>query len=93
MKDVITVKDLAGNSHAVLAAYEIDSFRTLVIREWKAGKEWVVHTFNTSDGGFHHGHYCDSLTRATEVFNAKVTERRAAFRAYWAAVDAMPKAS
>jgi hypothetical protein len=42
-----------------------------VIREWASKHTpFVVHTFNESDGGFHHGHYCATLDRAFEVFNA-----------------------
>lgn len=71
MKNQITVTDSRGSSHPVLAAKRIDSFRVLVVREWKAGREWVVHTFNEQDGGFHHGHYVESMERAMEVFDAK----------------------
>ncbi len=71
MKDKITVTDSRGNSHPVLAAKRLDSFRVLCVREWKPGREWVVHTFNEQDGGFHNGHYCDTEARAMEVFNAR----------------------
>jgi hypothetical protein len=65
----ITVTDRAGNSHAVLSAHRIDSYRVRVLREWHSSlAPYVVHTFNEMDGGFHHGHYCASLDRALEVF-------------------------
>lgn len=68
----VTVTDRAGNSHAVLAAKRKDSFRVTVLREWHSAQTpFVVHTFNESDGGFHHGHYCATLARAQEVFDAK----------------------
>lgn len=66
----ITVTDRAGNSHEVIAAKRLDSYRVRVIREWKGGREFVVHTFNEGDGGFHHGHYCETLERAQGIFNA-----------------------
>ncbi len=66
----ITVTDRAGNAHSVLAARRIDSFRVRVLREWKDGREFVVHMFNEADGGFHFGHYCATLERAQEIFNA-----------------------
>ena len=67
----ITVTDHAGNSHPVIAARRIDHFRVRVLRPWRDGREFVVHTFNEQDGGFHHGHYCDTLEAATEVFNGQ----------------------
>ena len=67
----VQVIDRQGHTHSVLAAKRIDSFRVLVVREWKVGREWVVHTFNEQDGGFHNGHYCDSLSHAMEVFDSK----------------------
>ena len=66
----LTVCAPNGLRHEVIAAKRIDSFHVLVVREWKPGKEWVVHTFSEQDGGFHNGHYCESLTRAMEVFDA-----------------------
>ena len=69
----LSVTDANGVSHVVLAAKRIDSFRVLVIRDWSLRTdraEYVVHTFNEQDGGFHNGHYCDTLARAFEVFNA-----------------------
>ena len=70
--NTITVTDNAGHSHPVIAAKRIDSFRVLVVRDWVSSyNPYVVHTFNEQDGGFHHGHYCDSLERAMEVFDAK----------------------
>lgn len=66
-----SVTDRSGNSHRVIAAQRKDAFRVLVIRAWhSASTPFVVHTFNESDGGFHHGHYCNTLERATEIFNA-----------------------
>jgi hypothetical protein len=71
----ITVTDRAGNSYEVLAAHRLDSFRVRVLREWHSQyAPFVVHTFNENDGGFHHGHYCESLERAEEVFAASLAE-------------------
>lgn len=69
----VRVSDAKGNSHVVIAAKRIDSFRVLVIRDWPRSDrvEYVVHTFNEQDGGFHNGHYCDTLTRAFEIFDGK----------------------
>lgn len=67
----LTVSDRQGNSHPVIAAKRIDSFRVLVVREWHGCQPFVVHTFNEQDGGFHHGHYCESLARAMAVFDMK----------------------
>ena len=64
-----SVTDHAGNTHAVLAAKRIDSFRVLVIHETHGCQPFVVHTFNEQDGGFHCGHYCETLARALEVFD------------------------
>ncbi len=73
---MISVSDSKGQAHSVISAKRIDSFRVLVLREWYAKQTpFVVHTFNEQDGGFHNGHYCESLTRALEVFNA---DKRAA---------------
>lgn len=69
MNPPITVTDTRGKSHPVLSACRIDSFRILVIRETGTPlSPFVVHTFNQQDGGFHNGHYCDSLNRARQVF-------------------------
>lgn len=70
----ITVTDRVGNSYTVLAAHRIDSFRVLVIRAWHGAMPFVVHTFNESDGGFHHGHYCETLARAEQVFALKIAD-------------------
>lgn len=71
----ITISDRAGNSHQVLAARRLDSFRVLVIREWSSQQApFVVHTFNEQDGGFHHGHYCETLKRAAVVFAERSQE-------------------
>ena len=71
--NTITVTDNAGHSHPVIAAKRIDSFRVLVVRDWVSSyNPYVVHTFNEQDGGFHHGHYCETLERAMEVFDAKL---------------------
>lgn len=68
----VTVTDREGNSHVVIAAKRKDSYRVTVLREWHSlSSPYVVHTFNESDGGFHHGHYCATLERAQEVFDAK----------------------
>jgi len=69
----VTVSDAKGNFHSVIAAKRIDSFRVLVIHKatHTSRAEFVVHTFNEQDGGFHHGHYCDTLERANEIFAAK----------------------
>ncbi len=65
----ILVTDRAGNSHNVLAAHRLDSFRVLVLRDWHSkSTPFVVHTFNEHDGGFHHGHYCETRERAETVF-------------------------
>ena len=71
-KNSLTVTDQNGNSHPVIMAKRKDYFRVIVLREWNSKfTPYVVHTFNEQDGGFHHGHYCESITRATEVFNGK----------------------
>lgn len=70
----VRVSDAKGVSHVVIAAKRIDSFRVFVIHDWSVRTdrvEYAVHTFNEQDGGFHHGHYCDTLARAYEVFDAK----------------------
>lgn len=67
----VRVSDARGNSHVVIAAKRIDSFRVLVIHTNMSKMEYVVHTFNEQDGGFHNGHYCETLVRAYEVFDAK----------------------
>lgn len=68
----VFVTDSQGNAHAVLAAKRKDHFRVIVLREWASAQTpFVVHTFNEQDGGFHHGHYCATLERAREVFDAK----------------------
>ena len=66
----LTVTDVRGNTHVVLAARRIDSFRWLVIHETSGCQPFVVHSFNEQDGGFHCGHYCETYARAVEVFNA-----------------------
>lgn len=67
----VSVSDVNGVTHTVLAAKRIDYFRVLVVRDWPGYMPFVVHTFNEQDGGFHHGHYCESLERAMEIFNAR----------------------
>lgn len=67
---MIQVTDNAGNSHPVIAATRIDSFRVRVVREWdNVNTPFVVHTFNEQDGGFHHGRYCADFMRAMECFD------------------------
>lgn len=68
----VFVTDCKGNAHPVIAAKRKDSFRVIVLREWASAQTpFVVHTFNEQDGGFHHGHYCNTLARAREIFDAK----------------------
>lgn len=67
----LTVTDARGNAHTVLAAKRFSSYLVLVVHSWPSrSTPYVVHTFNEQDGGFGHGHYCDSLARALEVFDA-----------------------
>lgn len=71
----VTVTDRNRNTHEVLAARRIDHFRVLVIRNWHSQyTPFVVHVFNEQDGGFHHGHYCETLERANEVFDQRAKE-------------------
>lgn len=68
----LTVTGADGIPHPVIAAKRKDSFCVIVLREWASAQTpFVVHTFNEQDGGFHHGHYCGTLARAREVFDAK----------------------
>lgn len=69
LPSLLTVTDHKGNSYPVLSAKRISPICVLVVREWHAKQTpYVVHTFNAADGGFHNGHYCESLARANEVF-------------------------
>lgn len=69
MPNQITVTDQNGNSHPVLAAKRISSFRSVVVSHWHSQySPFVVHTFNEADGGFHFGHYCATLADAFAVF-------------------------